>query len=66
MDIQPVNLVNYGTPVKINLKNSAISLTKIASPTRSAQFGESVELKINNEKTITGKVIDYNQVVIEL
>jgi flagella basal body P-ring formation protein FlgA len=66
MDIQPVYLVNYGTPVKINLKNQAISLTKFASPTRSAQFGESVELKINNEKTITGKVVDYNQVVIEL
>lgn len=66
MDIQPVNLVNYGTPVKAILKNSVISLTKMAEATRSAQFGESVELKVGNNKTITGKVIDYNKVVIEL
>lgn len=66
MDIQPVNLVNYGTPVKAILKNSVISLTKMAEATRSAQFGESVELKVGNNKTITGKVTDYNQVVIEL
>lgn len=66
MDITPVNLVNYGVPVKATLKSDSIGLTKIVTPTRSAQFGEMVELKVGNNKTISGKVIDYNQVVIEL
>jgi flagella basal body P-ring formation protein FlgA len=66
MDLQPINIVTFGIPVKAILKNSSINLSKMASPTRSAQFGEMVEIKINNNKSITGKVIDYNQVVIEL
>lgn len=66
MDIAPVNLVTYGTPAKVVLKNQTISLVKMATPIRSAQYGESVELKIGNNKTISGKVIDFNQVVIEL
>lgn len=66
MDIAPVNLVTYGTPAKVVLKNQTISLVKMATPIRSAQYGESVELKVGNNKTITGKVIDFNQVVIEL
>lgn len=66
MDIMPVNLVNYGTPARVVLKNQTINLVKMATPIRSAQFGESVELKVGNNKTITGKVIDFNQVVIEL
>jgi len=36
-------------------------------PTRSAQFGESIELRNpNNNKIMAGKVVDYNKVVIEL
>jgi flagella basal body P-ring formation protein FlgA len=66
MDIAPVNLVTYGTPAKVVLKNQTINLVKMATPIRSAQYGESVELKVGNNKTITGKVIDFNQVVIEL
>lgn len=66
LDIQPVNLVNYGIPVKAILKSQSISLTKMAQPVRSAQYGEVVELKVGNNKSISGKVIDYNQVVIEL
>lgn len=66
MDITPINLVNYGTPARIILKNQTINLVKMATPIRSAQFGETVELKVGNNKTITGKVVDFNQVVIEL
>ena len=69
MDVQPVNLVNYGVPVKVILKNQNIGLTKTMLPTRSAQFGESVELHVGGvgeNKTISGKVIDFNQVVIEI
>jgi flagella basal body P-ring formation protein FlgA len=66
MDIQPVNLVSYGTPVKLILKNSNINLSKSAMPARSAQFGDTIEIQTANNKKILGRVIDYNKVVIEL
>lgn len=67
MDLQSVNLVNFGTTVNATLKNSTISLARKAAPVRSATFGETIELKTQgNNKTITGKVVDYNKVVIEL
>jgi flagella basal body P-ring formation protein FlgA len=65
-DIQPVNLVNYGTPVNLTLKNDSIFLQKTVMPMRSARFGESVELQGPNNKNITGKVVDYNKVEITL
>lgn len=66
MDLQAVNLVNYGVPVKVVLKNQNINLSKNAMPTRSAQFGEAIEVQTNNNKKVLGRVIDYNKVVIEL
>lgn len=66
IDLQAVNLINYGTPVSVVLLNKNISLQKIAMPLRSARFGETIELKGPNNKNIAGKVIDYNKVVIEL
>jgi flagella basal body P-ring formation protein FlgA len=66
LDLQAVNLVNYGTPASVVLSNQNISLQKNAMPMRSARFGETVELKGPNNKNITGKVVDYNKVVIEL
>ena len=66
MDIQSVNLINFGTLVNVSLVSSTISLQKIAMPIRSARFGEMVELKGPNNKNIAGKVVDYNKVVIEL
>jgi flagella basal body P-ring formation protein FlgA len=67
LDLQPVNLVNYGTPVIVTLKNSNINLQKSIMPSRSAQFGETIELKNpTSNKIIAGKVVDYNKVVIEL
>jgi flagella basal body P-ring formation protein FlgA len=66
MDLQAVNLVNYGTPVKVVLKNQNINLSKNAMPVRSAQFGEAIEVQTTNNKKVLGRVIDYNKVVIEL
>lgn len=67
MDLQAVNLVTYGTPVKVVLKNQNINLSKNAMPSRSAQFGDAIEVQtINNNKKVLGRVIDYNKVVIEL
>lgn len=67
LDLQAVNLVTYGTPVQVTLKNQNINLQKTAMPTRSALFGEVVELRnTNNNKILAGKVVNYNEVVIEL
>jgi flagella basal body P-ring formation protein FlgA len=67
LDLQAVNLVNYGTPVRVVLKNQNINLQRIAMPLRSAIFGEVIELKNpSNNKIIAGKVVDYNKVVIEI
>ncbi|MFA6237110.1 MAG: flagella basal body P-ring formation protein FlgA [Bacteriovorax sp.] len=67
LDIQAVNLVNFGTPVNVVLKNHNINLQRTAMPVRSAHFGEIIELRNpNNSKIIAGKVVDYNKVVIEL
>jgi len=67
LDLQSVNLINFGTPVNVSLKNQNISLQRTAMPIRSAIFGEVIELRNpNNNKIIAGKVVDYNKVVIEL
>lgn len=67
LDLQPVNLINFGTPVNVILKNQNINLQRTAMPSRSALFGETIELRNpNNNKIIAGKVVDYNKVVIEL
>ena len=66
LDIQAINLVNYGTPASVTLKSDSISLQKTAMPIRSARFGETVELKGPANKNITGKVVDFNKVEITL
>lgn len=67
LDLQAVNLINFGTPVNVLLKSQNINLQRTAMPVRSAQFGETIELRNpNNNKIIAGKVVDYNKVVIEL
>ena len=66
-DVSAIQLVKYGTPVKVILKNQNISILRNAIPHRSAGFGETIELKNpQNNKLITGKVIDFNKVLIEL
>ncbi|NOT79165.1 MAG: hypothetical protein HOP07_09225 [Bacteriovoracaceae bacterium] len=65
-DLQSINLINYGTPVQVSLLNQNISLHKSAMPLRSARFGDIVELKGPNNKNLSGKVVDFNKVVIEL
>lgn len=66
-DIAPMQLVRYGTPVKVVLKNNNISIIKSAIPHKSANFGETIELKNpSNNKLISGKVVDFNKVLIEL
>lgn len=66
-DLAPINLVKVGSPVKIILNRKNLSLSYRASALRSAKLGESVKLRAqNSNKIITGKVIDFNKVEIEL
>jgi flagella basal body P-ring formation protein FlgA len=67
MDLHSVNLVSYGVPVKVVFQSQNIILSNMAMPTRSAQFGETVEIQtLNNKKKVLARVIDFNKVVIEL
>lgn len=65
-DLQPINLINYGTPVNVILNTQHISLQKSMMPTRSAKLNETVELRGPQNKIISGKVIDFNKAVINL
>jgi flagella basal body P-ring formation protein FlgA len=66
IDIRPVNIIEYGSPVKAILKSDRLNLSKNGTAMRAAQFGDPIEINLGNNKTITGKAIDYNQAVIEL
>ncbi|CBW28096.1 hypothetical protein BMS_3353 [Halobacteriovorax marinus SJ] len=66
-DLVPVSLVKAGIPTKVILDNGIISLKSVATPLRSARFGETVQLRSSKgNKIIVGKVIDYNKVSVEL
>lgn len=66
-DLHSIYLIQSGKPATVLLKNNSLSLSSIAMPLRSARFGETVPLKNQKtKKTIIGKVIDFNKVVVEL
>ncbi len=63
----PMRLVRQGSPVNISLNKSGISLSGKATAMTSGHIGESVRLRHpQNNRIITGKVVDYNRVVIDL
>lgn len=66
-DLVPVNLVSAGTPTKIILKSKTLQVEGTAIPSQSGKFGEVIKLR--NPKTnriITGKVVDFNKVMVDL
>ena len=66
-DLIPVSIVKAGTPASILLKHDGISLKSTAIPMRSGKFGDIIQLRsTRSKKIITGKVVDYNKVAIEL
>lgn len=66
-DLGGVNLVNVGTPAKVFLENANLSLSRMANPIRGGKFGEMIQLRNpQTNKTILGKVIDFNKVQVEL
>lgn len=66
-DLVPVNLVSAGTLTKIILRNKTLQVEGTAIPSQSGKFGEVIKLR--NPKTnrmITGKVVDFNKVMVDL
>lgn len=60
-------LVRSGTPVRISLEKNGIQLSGKAIPMRMGKYGDIIQLRsIKSKKTLTGKVIDFNKVVIQL
>ena len=66
-DLSPLVLVTPGVPAEVIFISNSIRITGKALPTSRGQWGESVKM-INekNRKTIIGKVIDFNKVLVEL
>jgi flagella basal body P-ring formation protein FlgA len=66
-DLTPVNLVKMGNPVTVILRNESLFLEGTAIPGQSGKLGERIRLKnTRTQKTIVGKVIDFNKVEVEL
>ncbi len=66
-DISSLPLVQIGVPATITLQSKGIQLNGKALPMRMGKFGEVIQLKtLNSKKTLTGRVVDFNKVVIEL
>lgn len=65
-DLSPLLLVRAGVPTSIYYKQNGINLTSKATPVSSGKFGDFIRLKTKTNKIITGKVSDFNKVVIQL
>lgn len=67
MDISSLALVHIGVPVKIVHQANGILLNGKAVPMKMGKYGDLIQLRpLNSKKIITGKVVDYNKVIIEL
>ncbi len=66
-DLTAITLVNTGTPVDVIFVSNSIRISGKALPVSRGQLGESIKM-INEKtrKTIIGKVIDFNKVLVEL
>ncbi len=66
-DITPINLVSVGRPVTILLNTKGLTLEGKATPHQSGKLGQVIRLKNNRtNKTIIGKVVDFNKVEVQL
>lgn len=66
-DITPINLVTTSHPVQVIFKNNDMVLSGVAQALRAGKMGETIQLRNpSSQKTILGKVIDFNKVLIEL
>ncbi len=66
-DLTPVQVVKYGTPVKVLLNQSNIKLSSTATPIGSGHVGDTIKLRNNKtNKIFTGTITGINEVRIDL
>lgn len=66
-DLTPLYLVRVGNPVSVNLNHKGVKLEAQAIASQSGHLGQTIRLKnAKTKKTIIGKVVDFNQVEVEL
>lgn len=66
-NISPVQLVRPGSEVSVIISDGNVLINGSAAPLSYGVWGESIKLKnIRSSRIITGKVVDYNKVIVEL
>ena len=66
-DLTGVNLVHANRPAKLILNSNYLNLSSTALPLRAGKIGDTIQLKtMKNNKTIVGKVVNFNKVRVEL
>jgi len=65
-DIIPFDIVKYGHPTTILFEKDGISLSGTAIPVKNAKYNEIVKLQRQNKTYVSGRVINFNQVKVDL
>ena len=66
-DLLEKNLIKAGKKAKVIFKSEGINLSLVAVPLGYGRFGETVQLRNPmSNKIISGKVVDFNTVLVEL
>lgn len=65
--ISPVQLVRPGVEAHITVQDGGVLIKGIATPLSFGVYGETIKLKNSrSSRTIMGKVVDHNKVIVEL
>ena len=65
-DLSPLRLVSPAREAEIFYRNGGLSLRTKAFPLKNGHYGEDVPLRARGNRTIVGKVVDHNKVVVEI
>lgn len=66
-DLSSINLIQMGRPVRVTLRSGTLVLQSKAIANQSGKLGDVIRLKnLSTNKTIIGKVTDFNKVEVEL
>jgi|GEM_PF-2336650 len=66
-DISSINLIKMGRPVRVILRSGTLILQSKAVANQSGKLGDVIRLRnLSTNKTIIGKVTDFNKVEVEL
>ncbi len=66
-DLIPKKLISYGQKVKVIFKSSKIQLNSTAIAKKNGRWGDYIELvNSKSKKKITGRVVNFNTVVVDI